>query len=171
MNQTKCENSDSQPILDACSNEPASRSYENLLTRSVAALTAVGRSNEEIARSLNVPSGMIDLVRSNPEYEEVLFANTIATDGTLEEKIQAVAPALLERKLHFALSSGDLKLANAAISELLDRGYGRPTQRIEAKSVNLNVLATGQEIQASIEASNAALARLEEMKTRLLNAD
>ncbi len=114
----------------------------------------LGEKNTEIAKAMNCSVQQVGNVKNSPVVQDKLTIMRAARDaGTIEvaQDIQSMAPIALQR-IREALETGEVcgkQLTAANIlkesNNILDRTEGKPTQRIDSRSLSMTL--TGDDIQ------------------------
>jgi hypothetical protein len=127
----------------------------------IAALTAIGLSASQIAKSVGIDVARVELIQGLGECSDLVCSIQLALSLSSEQRISASVNAAIDTKMRLLATTQDEKLRNAIATDLLDRNFGKATQMIQTVGVNVTRSVGTEELDSKLTAMQNRLGALE----------
>ena len=94
----------------------------------------MGETINEIGTKFAIPTSRVQAILASPEAQEILSLlrdNVLNSMLEVNSMAQAIAPTIMERKIHLALNSADERVQDKACTDLLHMAVGTPTKKVQ----------------------------------------
>lgn len=127
----------------------------------IAALTAIGLSATQIAKSVSLDIARVELIQGLGECSDLVCSIQLALSLSSEQRISASVNAAIDTKMRLLATTQDEKLRNTIATDLLDRNFGKATQMIQTVGVNITRNVGVDELDTKLSAMQSRLQALE----------